>query len=135
MLFPVLRTIFFLWARTVYLIAHRNLLCPLHLHPPLRLRRPRFTRLPLHPPTPPPPRASDVRPQHSAPTISVNAPTGTPPPTASSTAPMPVDTTGLTIRLCGVSAPGILRANAASTCERTATASGPRGLSPSSPSS
>jgi hypothetical protein len=55
-------------------------------------------------------RASEVRPEHSGPAISVRAPTGSPPPNRSSTVDTPVGHTGRITCGRSVSAEGILSA-------------------------
>jgi len=67
-------------------------------------------------------KARAVLPEHSAPIISVTAPTGSPPSRTASTAATPVGTTSRIVFAAGVSADGILSARAASICERRAAA-------------
>ncbi len=58
--------------------------------------------------------ASEVRPEHSGPTISLSAPTGNPPCSSASISRIPVGATGEGTRGRGVSAEGILAARLAS---------------------
>ena len=67
-------------------------------------------------------RARAVLPEHSAPIISVTAPTGSPPSRTASIATIPVGTTSRIVFAAGVSADGIRSARAASIWERRAAA-------------
>src|SRR5580698_388293 len=63
-------------------------------------------------------RARAVLPEHSAPIISVTAPTGSPPSRTASIASIPVETTSRIVFAAGVRADGIRSAKAASIWER-----------------
>src|ERR1700722_5496505 len=67
-------------------------------------------------------RARAVLPEHSAPIISVTAPTGSPPSKRASIAAIPVGTTSRIVLAAGVRAEGIRSAKAASIWERKAAA-------------
>src|SRR5277367_5698422 len=67
-------------------------------------------------------KARAVLPEHSAPIISVTAPTGRPPSRTASIATIPVGTTSRIVFAAGVRADGIRSARAASICERRAVA-------------
>jgi hypothetical protein len=69
-------------------------------------------------------RAVDVRPEHSAPISSVDAPTGSPPSSSRSSGSMPVSMVGRMIFAAGVSADGILCARAVSIWDRIVEADG-----------
>ena len=64
--------------------------------------------------------ATELRPLHSGPAISVIAPIGSPPSSSSSNAAMPVGATGRIVRIRGVSADGIRCASALSIWRRRA---------------